>query len=285
MRISSYSVNGRASFGIVTDHGIVDLAKRLEVPNLKAALAADLLGAAAAFADDTPDHDTAAGVTFLPVIPDPDHCWCLAGNYHEHIAEVQELIPTLTAPKQPAIFMRYPGTLTGHLQPLIKPLESDELDWEVELAVIIGKAGGRIAEADAMVHVAGYTAFNDGSVRDWQFHTRQIAAGKNFRATGSLGPWMVPAENFGDPSDVKVALRINGETLQDGNTSRFIHKIPKMINYLSTMLDLAPGDIIATGTPGGVGFSRKPPRFMRPGDVVEVEVGGIGILQNTIVEG
>lgn len=284
MKISSYSVNGQSSFGIATDQGIIDLSTRLDVPSLKAAIAADLIGKAEEFLNEKPDHALDA-IVFLPVIPDPAHCWCLASNYNDHIEEVKDIIPNIQAPKQPALFMRYPGSLVGHLQPIIKPFESNDLDWEAELAVIIGKGGSRISEADAMDHVAGYTAFNDGSVRDWQFHTRQIAAGKNFRATGSLGPWMVPASEFGDPNDVSVALRLNGETVQDGSTRYFIHNIPKMISYISTILDLEAGDIIATGTPGGVGFSRKPPRFMKPGDVAEVEVGGIGILRNPIVEG
>ena len=281
MKILSYAVGDQESFGLMVEGGVLDLATRLSVPTLRAALAAGVLDEAAGLANSPADHPLDR-IRFLPVVPDPAHIWCMAINYQDHIDEIKAIGINRETPKQPALFMRYPDSLTGHLEPILKPRESDELDWEAELAVIIGKAGSRVREEDAMQHVAGYTAFNDGSVRDWQFHTRQIAPGKNFRATGSLGPWMVTADAFGDPSDVAVKARLNGETLQDGSTRNFIHDIPKMIAYVSTVLDLQPGDVIATGTPSGVGFSRKPPIFMKDGDKVEVEVGGIGVLVNTI---
>ncbi|HKX77876.1 MAG TPA: fumarylacetoacetate hydrolase family protein [Novosphingobium sp.] len=281
MKILSYAVGGKSSFGLLVEGGVVDLAERLGVSTLKAALASNLLGRAAAFAQEPADHPL-EGITFLPVVPDPAHIWCMAINYQDHIDEIKAVGINRDVPKEPALFMRYPDSLIGHLQPILKPRESNELDWEAELAVIIGKGGSRISEENALDHVAGYTAFNDGSVRDWQFHTRQIAPGKNFRATGSLGPWMVTADVFGDPGDVPVKTRLNGETLQDSSTRYFIHNIPKMIAYVSTILDLQPGDVIATGTPSGVGFSRKPPIFMKEGDTVEVEIGGVGVLINPI---
>lgn len=284
MKLSSYSIQGRSSFGLITENGVVDLAGRLGVPTLRAALAADLLGKAETFASAEPDYRL-EDISFLPVIVDPAHVWCLAINYQDHIDEIKEIGIQRDVPKEPALFMRYADTLVGHGQPLVKPYESDDFDWEAELAVIIGKGGGRISEEKAMDHVAGYSALNDASVRDWQFHTRQIAPGKNFRATASLGPWMVTADAFPDPNNVAVKARLNGETLQDSSSKYMIHKIPKMIAYISTILDLQPGDIIATGTPSGVGFSRRPPIFMKPGDVIDVEVGGIGVLSNPIVEG
>jgi 2-keto-4-pentenoate hydratase/2-oxohepta-3-ene-1,7-dioic acid hydratase in catechol pathway len=284
MKFSSYCIDGRATFGLVTDAGVVDLADRLGVPTLKAAIAGGLLEKAAVFADEPADHEVGA-ISFLPVIPDPAHFWCMAINYQDHIDEIKAVGIQRDVPKEPALFMRYPDTLTGHLQPMLKPDESDAYDWEVELAVIIGKGGGRISEADAMSHVAGYTAFNDGSMRDWQFHTRQIAPGKNFRSTGSLGPWMVTAEAYPDPNDIAVKARLNGETMQDSSTKHLIHKIPKMIAYASTILDLQPGDVLATGTPSGVGFSRKPPIYMKVGDTIECEVEGVGVLINTIARG
>ena len=164
-------------------------------------------------------------------------------------------------------------------------MESDDFDFEAELAVIIGKGGSRIPENEAMDHVAGYSAFNDASVRDWQFHTRQIAPGKNFRGTAALGPWLVTRDEIADPDNLAVKARLNGETLQDSNTRYMMHKIPRFIAYASTILELQPGDVLATGTPSGVGFSRKPPIYMKPGDSIEVELEGIGILQNPIVEG
>lgn len=284
MKLSSYSIQGRSSFGLITENGVVDLAERLGVPTLRAALAADLLDKAATYAGAAADYRL-EDISFLPVIVDPAHVWCLAINYQDHIDEIKEIGIQRDVPKEPALFMRYADTLVGHGQPLVKPYESDDFDWEAELAVIIGKGGGRISEEKAMDHVAGYSALNDASVRDWQFHTRQIAPGKNFRATASLGPWMVTADAFPDPNNVAVKARLNGETLQDSSSKYMIHKIPKMIAYISTILDLQPGDIIATGTPSGVGFSRRPPIFMKPGDVIDVEVGGIGVLSNPIVEG
>ena len=281
MKILSYAVGGKSSFGLLVEDGVVDLAGRLGVSTLKAALASNLLGKVTAFSRDPADH-ALKDITFLPVVPDPAHIWCMAINYQDHIDEIKAIGINRDVPKEPALFMRYPDSLVGHLEPILKPRESNELDWEAELAVIIGKGGSRISEENAMDHVAGYTAFNDGSVRDWQFHTRQIAPGKNFRATGSLGPWMVTTDVFGDPGDVPVKTRLNGETLQDSSTRYFIHDIPKMIAYVSTILDLEPGDVIATGTPSGVGFSRKPPIFMKEGDLVEVEIGGVGVLTNPI---
>lgn len=281
MKILSYAAGDQESFGLLVDDGVLDLATRLGVPTLRAALAAGILHQAAEFVGSSADYPLER-IKFLPVVPDPAHIWCMAINYQDHIEEIKAIGINRETPKQPAVFMRYPDSLTGHLQPILKPRESSDLDWEAELAVIIGRGGSRIPEEEALAHVAGYTAFNDASVRDWQFHTRQIAPGKNFRDTGSLGPWMVTADVFGDPGDVPVKTRLNGETLQDSSTRYFIHDIPKMIAYVSTILDLQPGDVIATGTPSGVGFSRKPPIFMKDGDTVEVEVGGIGLLINTI---
>lgn len=186
-------------------------------------------------------------------------------------------------PKYPPLFLRYPETLVGHGAPLIHPKVSERFDYEAELAVIIGKPGRHIAEDKALSHVAGYACFNDGSIRDWQFHTTQVSPGKNFIATGSFGPWMVDAASIPDPHDLDIAFRLNGKTLQNSNTQQLIFKIPALIAYLSAILPLKPGDVIATGTPAGVGFSREPPIFMKPGDVCEIEIEHIGILRNTIV--
>jgi 2-keto-4-pentenoate hydratase/2-oxohepta-3-ene-1,7-dioic acid hydratase in catechol pathway len=251
---------------------------------LRALLAAGRLDEAAGFAGETPDH-ALRDIRFLPVIPNPAHIWCMAINYQDHIDEIKEIGIQREVPKRPALFMRYPDSLVGHGEPMLKPAESDDYDFEAELAVVIGTGGSRIAEANAMAHVAGYTVFNDGSLRDWQFHTRQIAPGKNFRATGSLGPWMVTADEIADPNALAVKARLNGATLQDSSTQYMIHKIPAFIAYVSTILDLQPGDILATGTPSGVGFSRRPPIFMQLGDTIEVEVEGIGVLSNPIVAG
>lgn len=284
MKFSSFHANGRSSLGLVTPDGLVDLGSRMGVPTLKALIESGRLNEAAAFAGEAADY-TLADVEFLPVITDPAHIWCLAINYQDHIDEIKEIGIQRDVPKFPAVFMRYPDTMVGHGQPLLKSAASDDFDYEAELAVIIGKGGRDIPEADAMDHVAGYSAFNDGSMRDWQFHTRQIAPGKNFRGSASLGPWMVTRDEIANPDALSVQCRLNGETLQASSTKYMIHKIPAFIAYVSTFLDLQPGDILATGTPSGVGFSRKPPIFMKAGDVCEVELEGIGILSNPIAEG
>lgn len=284
MRFLSFKTNAGPSFGLINASGIVDLSARTGATSLKALIAMDRLSDAARFGDEAADFQLDE-ITYLPVIIDPAHVWCLAINYQDHIDEIKGIGIQREAPKQPAVFMRYPETLVGHGQPLLKPVESAAFDFEAELAVVIGKGGRRISEADAIDHIAGYTAFNDASVRDWQFHTRQIAPGKNFRATASLGPWMVTNDEIPDPDSLAIKARLNGETLQDSNTSYMMHKIPKFISYVSTFLDLQPGDVLATGTPSGVGFSRKPPIYMVHGDMIEVELEGIGVLANPVLEG
>jgi 2-keto-4-pentenoate hydratase/2-oxohepta-3-ene-1,7-dioic acid hydratase in catechol pathway len=182
------------------------------------------------------------------------------------------------------VFVRFADTLVAHGAPLLRPGVSDQLDYEAELAVIIGKAGRHIPEGEALAHVAGYSCFNDASVREWQFHTTQITPGKNFAGTGGFGPFLVTADDIPDPHALKIRLLLNGAAMQSGNTSDLIFNIPKIIAYLSTFLALRPGDVIATGTPVGVGFSRKPPVFMRAGDVCEVAVEGVGVLCNPVAE-
>lgn len=284
MRFLSFMTNAGPSFGLINASGIVDLGARTGAASLKELIAVGGLRDAARFAGEIADFRLDE-ITYLPVIVDPAHIWCLAINYQDHIDEIKEVGIQREVPKQPAVFMRYPETLVGHGQPLLKPFESEAFDFEAELAVVIGKGGSRISEADAMDHIAGYTAFNDASVRDWQFHTRQIAPGKNFRASGALGPWLVTKDEIPDPDSLVVKARLNGEMLQDSNTSHMIHKIPKFVSYVSTFLDLQPGDVLATGTPSGVGFSRRPPVYMVHGDMIEVELEGIGILANPVLEG
>jgi 2-keto-4-pentenoate hydratase/2-oxohepta-3-ene-1,7-dioic acid hydratase in catechol pathway len=186
--------------------------------------------------------------------------------------------------KFPPIFLRVWRSQVGHGEPIVRPKVSHELDWEAELAVIVGKGGRHIAETDAMSHIAGYACYNDVSVREWQFHAKQIAAGKNFVGTGPFGPWMVTADEIPDPENLKLELRINGKTEQSSNTRHLIFKIPTILAYCSTIFDLVPGDVLVTGTPAGVGWSRKPPRFLVPGDVVEVEIERIGVLRNPVVD-
>jgi 2-keto-4-pentenoate hydratase/2-oxohepta-3-ene-1,7-dioic acid hydratase in catechol pathway len=187
-------------------------------------------------------------------------------------------------PKQPSLFLRLSDTLVAHNAPLLMPKMSNDFDYEAELAIIIGKGGRFIDEKRALDHVAGYSCFNDASVRDWQFHSSQVTPGKNFPATGGFGPWMVTSDEVDDPHKLSIKLVLNGKTMQDGNTSDLIFSIPKIIAYISQFVALKPGDVIATGTPAGVGFSRKPPVFMKAGDICEVHIEKVGVLRNPVAK-
>jgi 2-keto-4-pentenoate hydratase/2-oxohepta-3-ene-1,7-dioic acid hydratase in catechol pathway len=214
---------------------------------------------------------------FLPVIPNPSKIFCVGVNYADHQKEMGR---GSAPPEHPTIFLRFADTLVAHGKPAFVPRVSQNVDYECELAVIIGKAGRYIDKASALDHIAGYTCFNDISIRDWQRHTSQFTAGKNFPGSGPLGPWMVTKDELGDPHNLAIRTRLNGKVLQDGNTNQLIFKIPDLIAYISSFSPLSPGDIIATGTPSGVGAARTPPLFMKAGDVVEVDIAGIGVLKN-----
>jgi 2-keto-4-pentenoate hydratase/2-oxohepta-3-ene-1,7-dioic acid hydratase in catechol pathway len=283
MRFATYEIDGRRSFGVVADAGIVDLGPIFEgrYPDLKSIIAAgfppEVLEAA-----NGPASIAADTVVWLPPVPNPDHLWCLALNYAAHHVEVVDAGRLQDLPKKPALFARWIDSFTGHGQPLEHPGVSEQFDYEGELAVIIGKGGRNISEADAMDHVAGYTIMNEGSVRDWQFHTKQITPGKNFFHSGAIGPWMVSKVDIEDPYALRIQTRLNGELLQDGSSANMVHNIEAFIAYVSTICPMCPGDILATGTPSGVGFSRKPPIWMRPGDTCEISIEGVGTLVNAV---
>jgi len=271
---------GVATYGAVTDGGIVDLGAKLSTkyPDLKGLLAADALEEArAAVGARGGSGRSIADVELLPVIPNPGKIFCIGHNYEEHRLETKR---EKTA--HPSVFLRYPESQVGHGQAMLRPHESIMFDYEGEIAVVIGKAGRRIGEADAWSHVAGYSCYNDGSVRDWQWHTSQFGPGKNFFRTGAFGPWLVTADEIAPGETLSLETRLNGEPMQRTDTSRMIFTIPVLIAYCSTFLPLSAGDVIVTGTPGGVGAKRVPPVFMKDGDTVEVEVGRIGVLRNTI---
>lgn len=286
MKFVSFEENGRASYGVVVEGGVIDLGRRLghDFATLADLIAADALDRARAFEGEAPDM-AAEGLRYLPVIPRPMHLWCLALNYVEHHSEVESAGRVQDLPKKPALFLRAADSMTGHEQPLCAPAPeiSEQFDYEGELAVIIGKPGRNIAEADAMAHVAGYAVFNDGSIRDWQFHTRQITPGKNFYRTAALGPAMVKADEVPDPDALSIRTWLNDQLVQDGNSRDMLFKIPAFIAYASTVAPLMPGDVLATGTPSGVGFSRKPPLWMKPGDRCTIEIEGVGRLSNPVV--
>ena len=281
MKLLSYQHRGRARFGAVVDGGIVDLQAALgdRHASLRALLEADALAEAAAMlAGRGPDLALDA-VTLLPVIPDPDKIVCVGLNYGEHVRETGR-----TVTETPVLFLRMPDSQVGHGQAIVRPRESPRLDYEGEIAVVIGRGGRRIAEADAWDHIAGYSCYNDGSVRDWQVATSQWTPGKNFWRTGGFGPWLVTADEIAPGQVMTLTTRLNGQVMQQATTDLMIHSIPRQIAYISTFIPLKPGDVIVTGTPGGVGNKRNPPVFMAPGDLVEIEVDAVGVLRNTIAD-
>jgi 2-keto-4-pentenoate hydratase/2-oxohepta-3-ene-1,7-dioic acid hydratase in catechol pathway len=279
MRICSYvTTDGQTSFGVVEDGRIFDAGSSLRARyrDVRSVLAADALGELAKEAKASPALNL-ADVSLLPPIPQPDKIICIGLNYMTHIKETGR-----ERPAKPSIFTRYPSSLVGNDIPLIRPKVSDWFDFEGELAVVIGKRGRAISAADAGGHIAGYTCFNDGSVRDFQRHTSQFWAGKNFDRSGSMGPWLVTADEMGAPEAQHMTTRLNGEVVQSTPISDLAFDIPALIEYLSTVTELLPGDVIATGTPSGVGLFREPKLFMKPGDRIEVEITGIGTLSNMI---
>jgi 2-keto-4-pentenoate hydratase/2-oxohepta-3-ene-1,7-dioic acid hydratase in catechol pathway len=265
--------DGTPSFGKVEGDRVIDLGRPDGPATLRAALAAGT-----ALADLGPGIAYAlADVVLLPVIPDPAKILCVGHNYETHRQETGR-----AKVEHPSIFIRFADTLVAHGQPIVRPRASGDLDYEAELAVVIGKGGRAISEADALAHVAGYGCFNDASVRDWQWHTTQFAPGKNFPGTGAFGPWLVTPDEAGDLADVRVISRLNGQTMQDQPVRDMIFPIAKIIAYVSAFTALSPGDVIATGTPGGVGAKRTPPVWMQPGDRIEIDIGPIGTLSNFI---
>lgn len=277
MKLASFSVGSRPSYGAVTDAGIIDLGARLHHADLRALLAADALDEARKVASGAKPDLALKGVTLLPVIPNPDKIVCVGLNYEEHRVETGR-----DNTEQPALFLRVADSQVGHGQPMLCPRESTHFDYEGEIAVIIGRGGRRIAQARAYEHVAGYACYNDGSVRDWQRHTVQWTAGKNFTRTGAFGPWMVTADEIPGGTLMTLVTRLNGTEMQHATTDQMIFKIPKLIEYISTFTTLIPGDVIVTGTPGGVGARRSPPVWMKAGDTVEIEIDRVGKLVNTV---
>ena len=281
MKLASFAFDGRSSFGVVVGDGIVDLAPYFEaqgVRTLRELFAADGLLIARSVLRGARPERTLGEITFLPVVPDPDKIICVGLNYRDHVAETGRQLT-----EKPALFGRFAGSQVGHLQSMVKPRASDELDYEGELAVVIGTAGRHIPATSALSHVAGYSCYNEGSVRDWQRHTSQFLAGKTFAGTGAFGPWLVTTDDIPDPSALRIETRLNGEVVQQSGTDMMINGVPELIAYCSSILPLLPGDVIVTGTPGGVGAKRSPPLWLRPGDTVEVEISGIGCLRNTVV--
>jgi len=278
MKFLTYSVGGETSFGLAAIGGVIDLKSRLGVPTLKALIAAGGLARAEAVADEAFDHAW-DDIAFAPVIPEPDKIICIGINYEEHRAETGRPVVA-----HPTVFTRFFNTQVGHEQPIVRPKASVTFDFEGELAVIIGTAGRAISEDRAFDHVAGYACYNDVSVRDFQQHTSQFTPGKNFPATGPFGPFLVTPDEVGPLGEQRIQTRLNGVVVQDAHLNQMIFNVPKLIAYCSIWTELRPGDVIVTGTPGGVGARRDPPLWMKPGDEIVVEIEGVGQLTNRVVD-
>jgi 2-keto-4-pentenoate hydratase/2-oxohepta-3-ene-1,7-dioic acid hydratase in catechol pathway len=285
MKLLSFSHAQKESWGAVAGDAIIDLGKVLpQYPALADFIASpDFARRDQIVASHTADVKL-ADISYLPVIPRPEKIVCAVRNYLDHHNEAVAFGMKRELTEFPPIFLRVWRSQVGHNAPVIRPRVSTNLDWEGELAVVIGKTGRHIPESEAMVHIAGYSIYNDVSVRDYQRHAQQIAAGKNFVGTGPFGPWLVTADEIPDPTKLKLETRVNGVVMQSSDTSHLIFSIPRLISYSSDIFDLVPGDVIATGTPAGVGFTRKPPIFLKAGDVVEVEIEKLGVLRNPVID-
>lgn len=278
MQLISYLAGSRPGFGVLKGDRIVQLDRLTGFASLKALLAAGALETARLLAAHREGDLAIDAISLLPPIPDPDKIICVGLNYHDHVTETGR---TLT--EYPTLFTRFASALAAHEAPLVQPLVSEKFDYEGELALVIGTGGRHIAAADALAHVAGYAPFNDGSVRDWQGHTSQFTPGKNFDGTGGFGPALVTPDAVGEITERVLRTRFNGQVVQEARIAQMITPIPHLIAYISTFLTLAPGDVIVTGTPGGVGMKRTPPLYMKPGDIVEVDIEGVGVLRNPVV--
>jgi 2-keto-4-pentenoate hydratase/2-oxohepta-3-ene-1,7-dioic acid hydratase in catechol pathway len=283
LKLLSYLDGDREEWGVVIGDGVAPLSARTGCATLADFLGSEAFARRTEFTEGLKAERPLAGLSFLPVIPRPEKIVCAVRNYMDHHQEVLAAGMQRELSEEPPIFLRVWRSQVGHEQPVVKPRVSDTLDWEGELAVVIGKPGRDIPAERAWEHVAGYSIYNDVSVREWQFHAKQIASGKNFEGTGPFGPWLVTADEIEPGRALRLQTRLNGETVQDSHTGHMIFPVPRLIAYASTIFTLMPGDVIATGTPAGVGWSRRPQRFMKAGDTVEVEIESIGTLRNVVI--
>lgn len=280
MRLLTFATDDYRSFGAVKDDGVVDLGRQLDYRSIRELLEHQALDSAREKVAVSDADFSPGDISFLPTIPDPQKIICIGVNYGNRNEEYRD---GSEAPRYPSVFLRTRESLVGHEQAIMNPPESEQLDYEGEIVLVIGKAGRRIAEAHAWSHVAGLTLMNEGSVRDWLRHAKfNVTQGKNFARSGSLGPWMVTADELAADQEFRLQTHVNGELRQDDTTANLIFPFRYLIHYLSTFMHLKPGDIIATGTPTGAGARFDPPKFLRAGDVVEVSADGIGKLRNRI---
>lgn len=278
MKLASFEDSGgRRSFGVVASNGwIADLGTD-NVATLRAALKHWGLQGIAERARSVQPSVRSGTFVLLPPITDPDKVICVGLNYRDHVAEADRALPAY-----PSMFVRFGGSQVGHGTPTQAPVNSKEYDYEAELALVIGTGGRHIPESDAMSVVAGYSCFAENSARDFQRHAAQATAGKNFEASGAFGPWLTTVDEVRDPATLRVIGRLNGTVMQDAPVSDLIFSIPKLIAYISSFTRLLPGDVIVTGTPSGVGAVRKPPIWLKQGDVFEVNIEGVGLLRNEV---
>lgn len=283
MKIATFESDGRISYGVVKNDGIVDAGSHFSgrFPDVRALISARALDELEQLARQTPANLKLSEIRLLKPIPNPGKILCVGVNYPDRAAEYKD---NAEQPKYPSIFVRFPASLVASEEAIVRPPESPQLDYEGEVALIVGRRGRRVRESDALGHVAGYTICNEGTIRDWLRHGKfNVTPGKNFERTGAVGPWVVTADEIG-AQPMRIITRVNGEIRQDDTTDRMIFSIPFLISYISHFCTLEPGDILITGTPTGAGARFDPPRYLVPGDVVEVQVPGIGTLRNRVID-
>lgn len=284
MRVLTFQVDGAAHLGVALEEGVVDVtARHPNFGSLRTLLREESLPRIRDVAEGASPDWALEDIHYLPPVPDAERIICIGVNYVTRNAEYRD---DSDLPRYPSVFLRTRESMVGHGQPLVRPHESSQLDYEGEIAMIIGKEGRRIPESRAREHIAGLTILNEGSVRDWVRHGKfNVTQGKNFERSGSFGPWMVTSDALETDYDaLHLTTRVNGETRQDDTTENLLFPFPFLVSYLSTFMRLKPGDVISTGTPNGAGARFDPPRYLAPGDTVEVEVSGIGTLRNGVID-
>tara|TARA_B100000700_G_C14937904_1_gene805301 strand:+ start:200 stop:1051 length:852 start_codon:yes stop_codon:yes gene_type:complete len=278
MKFVSFLLKGSPKFGVSDGKNITDLTNKISgSKTLKELISNNGITDAKKYAKENPGSININEIEFLPLIPNPGKIICVGLNYSDHVNEIG-----ITLEKNPVIFLRVPQSQTAHKQIIQKPKVSNHLDYEGEMAVIMGNAGKHIEPKNALKHIVGYSCYNESTVRDWQQHTKQFTMGKNFEKTGSFGPYMVLAEEISDYKKLTIQTRLNDKVMQKASLSQLIFDIPTLISYISKAMPWQAGDVLVTGTPGGVGFKRNPPVYMKDGDKIEVEITDVGILTNTI---
>lgn len=283
-RIATFKVGEKTYYGYVTDDGIVNLSNKFgdKYPTLREVVEANMLSELVKAGKDKKPDFSLDQITFLPPIPSPEKIICVGVNFPDRNAEYKD---GKAAPSNMSLFPRFPRSFVGHNTPITRPPESEQLDYEGEIVIVIGKGGRRISQQESLSHISALSLCNEGTLRDWVRHAKfNVTQGKNFDGSGAIGPWLVPFSNPDQLADIRLTTKVNGEIRQDDRTSRMIFSFSKIINYISTFTTLVPGDVIVCGTPTGAGARFDPPIWLKPGDVVEVEAEGIGKLVNGVVD-